>query len=171
MASKNACGGASSIILSVTVNLKGKTTRNLVQNNVRQFRPTDTWYDVYEIVTEAVASEIPRGIDETFEKVAKVKVTKANGTETFSPSPYDMIKIVHDFDKNLKYVNIDIEDTNSPHTDGMNDQAKSAFDVLMRSSVELRKPNPIPTDKARYNGKLLLLLVYSFKYITVYFSK
>ena len=68
---KMAACSASRVTLSVTVNLKGSKgmRQTVVDNAIRQFSPNDTWFDVYDVVTEDVSDKIPEKVDETFENV------------------------------------------------------------------------------------------------------
>lgn len=153
-----ACGvGGDSVTFSVSVKFldrhdDSKPEKYVVKNVITRFQKSDTWFDVFEIVTEDIA--IPKSVDETFEKIAKVKVSKTQSTETFTANPYDQVSVITDFDSSMKYVLIEIDNTEADakvHPPTSPEAESSAFDVLMSATPRV-KASKIPQDKPRFSG-------------------
>lgn len=147
--------GQPEITFCVSVQLKkGEQRTEILKNTIRRFPVTYSWFDVFDIAVENHKNEIhlPDSAFEKFEKIATVSVSSSNSTEKYSPSVFDKISVLTDFDSNLKYVVIDLDVTDLVPKDPVcsETQPQSAFDLIMGN--KRRQPQKIPTDKQRFTG-------------------
>ena len=149
-----------SVSFSVTIALKtGKNEQTVAKNSIRKTLTTNTWYDLFEAVTENVpeSPDFPGSIWNDFEKNSSVAVSAAQAGEPYYPDPYDEIKTLTDFDKTLRYVKIQVinPESNTPANVETSDlQSKNAFSLLMSSRTQKKKPEKM--DKERHRGIKLL---------------
>ena len=74
---------------------------------------------------------------------------------SFSPDNDDLIEVLYDFDKSLKYVTMTFKmDLIPGYAEDSNNNVPNAFSVLMKSaSVNSKAPTLIEKEKPRFNGK------------------
>ena len=149
-----------SVTFSVTIALKtGKNEQTVVKNSIRKTLTTNTWYDLFEAATENVpeSPDFPGSIWNDFEKNSSVAVSSAQTGEPYYPDPYDEIKTLTDFDTTLRYVKIQVinsESNNPANVETSDLQSKNAFSLLMSSRTQMKKPAKM--DKERHTGIKLL---------------
>ena len=104
------------ITFCVTVNLrKGDSKTTVVHNSIRKFSNRDTWFDIFDVVTENDES-IPKCCFDNFEKLSTITVSSkptGSGFKRFTPKAYYEISVLINFDTTLKYVIITVIDPNS----------------------------------------------------------
>ena len=78
---------SSAVVFSVNVLLKkGDFSRNIVRNSVRKCPPKNSWYDLFEEVTQQIdESPIPSSVWNDFEKLASISVPSSQNGEQFHP--------------------------------------------------------------------------------------
>ena len=148
----------SAVVFSVSVLLKkGDSSRNIVRNSIRKTSTKNSWYDLFEEVTQQIdeSPDIPSSVWTDFEKHASISVSSSQNGEQFHPDPYDIIKTLHEFDKSLKYVTIQIEhpdkDKQESNTSGAD---RTVNDVLMLAQTLKKQPSKIDPEKERFTGIL-----------------
>lgn len=148
------------VTFCVTVNLKrGNKKQAAVTNSIRKFSNTYTWYDVFDIATEAVPDDLlPKSCFDNFEKLSAISVSSRPSdclVDKFTPNSYDKIFVLTDFDKSLKYVTIEIDVTKACSENEQSSSStgsKNAFSILMQTSQKKRPPSKICVDKERFTG-------------------
>ena len=150
------------ITFCVSVNLRiGDTITTVVQNSIRKFSYQDTWFDIFDVTTENDDS-IPKCCFDNFEKLSSITVSSkptGSGIEQYSPNAYDKISVLIDFDKNLKYVTINITDPRKDaeqSTSSATSGTQNAFSILMETGNQKKHlPNKISAEKERFTGSMV----------------
>lgn len=151
------------IALSSSVRIKYKDASKvlpIVVNRLYSFSKRCTWNDVLNDLT----TDDGHNIDKLDEVTVSVSDKMANGV-TFEPDFAEEIRVVHDFDKRLKYVQFDIIRDAPPSNDKNNNQtnsnAQNAFDVLMRKAntqANSKVPSKLDETAPRFTGKYVKII-------------
>ena len=79
---------SSAVIFSVNVMLKiCNSSRNIVRNSIRKTSTKNSWYDLFEEVTQQIdeSPDIPSSVWNDFEKLASISVSSSQNGEQFHP--------------------------------------------------------------------------------------
>ena len=79
---------SSAAVVSVNVVLKkGDSSRNIVRNSIRKTSSKNSWYDLFEEVTQQIdeSPDIPSSVWNDFEKLASISVPTSQNGEQFHP--------------------------------------------------------------------------------------
>ena len=78
---------SSAVVFSVTVLLKkGDSSRNVVRNSIRKTSTKNSWYDLFEEVTQQIdeSPDIPSSVWNDFEKLASISVSSSQNLVSHS---------------------------------------------------------------------------------------
>ena len=145
----------SDAIFSVKVLLKkGDSLKRIVKNTIRKTSTKSSWYDLFDEVTGHIdeSPDIPNSVWNDFEKHATISVSSSQNGEQYHPDPYDIIKTLHDFDKSLRYVTIEIDHPDEPASKQENTSVRSVNEVLMSSQTLTKQPSKLDPEKERFTG-------------------
>ena len=144
-------------IICVSVIAKcGKSNKKICNNRILEYSTECTWDDVYHDITNDTDFR-PHKAD-----VLNVSLSdKLDGTMTFHPDLHEGLHVVKEFNQRLKYVtftvtrdeSVGLDDVSSTTTSTENQQAppaRTAFSVLMSTSVATKLPQLKDTNAERF---------------------
>ncbi|KAL3856739.1 hypothetical protein ACJMK2_011462 [Sinanodonta woodiana] len=134
--------------------------QKIFNNRILEYSTECTWDDVYHDITNDTDFH-PHKAD-----VLKVSLSdKLDGTMTFHPDLHEGLHVVKEFNQRLKYVTFTVtrdesglDDVSSTTTSTENQQAppaRTAFSVLMSTSVATKLPQLKDTNAERFTGDIL----------------
>jgi hypothetical protein len=135
----------------------GKQKTILVKNAIKRISLKCNWQDLLDTAIDAISeNDLPDQIVDKFQKLVTVEVSSSPNGETFHPDNNELIGVLYDFDKSLKYVTITFKLTGD---EDLNNNAlpptklKNAFSVLVNSNNISKPPPLIEKDRPRFTGK------------------
>ncbi|KAL3875452.1 hypothetical protein ACJMK2_033399 [Sinanodonta woodiana] len=147
-------------IICVSVIAKcGKSNKKICNNRILEYSTECTWDDVYHDIINDTDFR-PHKAD-----VLNVSLSdKLDGTMTFHPDLHEGLHVVKEFNQRLKYVtftvtrdeSVGLDDVSSTTTSTENQQAppaRTAFSVLMSTSVATKLPQLKDTNAERFTAK------------------
>ncbi|KAL3865743.1 hypothetical protein ACJMK2_043103 [Sinanodonta woodiana] len=147
-------------IICVSVIAKcGKSNKKICNNRILEYSTECTWDDVYHDIINDTDFR-PHKAD-----VLNVSLSdKLDGMMTFHPDLHEGLHVVKEFNQRLKYVtftvtldeSVGLDDVSSTTTSRENQQAppaRTAFSVLMSTSVATKLPQLKDTNAERFTAK------------------
>jgi hypothetical protein len=159
------------ITFSSTIRLKYKQNTKvtpIVVNRLYSFPSRYTWSEVvHELTTDNEKDSFH--IDKLDEVCITVSDKVSNGIQ-FEPDLEEEIRVVHDFDKRLKYVIFDIMrdwPSTFDKSGDENNNTTNAFDIMMKNRREnVKFASKLDENAPRFNGKFSVNKRKNVKFIT-----